>query len=121
MKRISGFFISVLLLLSAWCKAQDTTRYPINEMKGIRIGIDLSKPLLPLMFNGERIGFEGTADMHIKGNIFAVAEAGWLYANLDRKDYHYWENGFYGKLGVDNNLLKSRRPNSNDIVYFGAR
>ena len=121
MRRISGFIISALLLLSVWCSAQDTVRYPINAMKGIRIGTDLSKPLLPLMFNGERIGLEFSADMHIKGNLFAVAEAGWLSVNLDKKDYHYRGSGFYGKLGVDNNLLKSRRPNSNDIVYVGAR
>jgi len=121
MQRISGFIISALLLFSVWCNAQDTIRYPINAMKGIRIGADLSKPLLPLMFNGERMGLEFTADVHVKGNFFAVAEAGWLRANLDKEDYHYLESGFYGKLGVDNNLLKSRRPNSNDIVYAGAR
>ena len=121
MQRISGFIISVLLLLSVWCNAQDTIRYPINEMKGIRIGFDVSKPLLPLMFNGERFGIEATADMHIKGNLFAIAEAGWLRVNLDRDDYHYWENGMYGKAGVDYNLLKSRRPFSNDIVYAGGR
>ena len=121
MQRISGFIISVLLLLPVWSSAQDTVRYPINEMKGIRIGIDISKPLLPLIFKGERIGFEATADMHVKGNFFAVAEAGWLNVNLDRDNYHYKENGLYGKLGVDYNLLKSRRPNSNDIVYAGAR
>ena len=119
--KISGYIISALLLLTVWCHAQDTVRYPVNEMKGIRIGIDLSKPLLPLMFNGERIGFEASADMHIKGNLFATAEAGWLYANLDRENFHYRESGFYGKLGVDNNLLKSRIPYSNDIVYVGAR
>ena len=110
-----------MLLLPVWCSAQDTVRYPINAMKGIRIGIDISKPLLPLIFNGERIGFEATADMHIKDNIFAVAEAGWLYINLNRDNYHYRGNGLYGKAGGDYNLLKSRRPGSNDIVYAGGR
>ena len=121
MQKISKYIISILLLLPVWCSAQDTVRYPINAMKGIRIGIDISKPLLPLMFNGERIGFEATADTHIKGNIFAVAEAGWLYVNLNRDDYHYRGNGLYGKVGGDYNLLKSRRPGSNDIVYAGGR
>ena len=121
MKRISGFIINVLLFLSALCSAQDTVRYPINEMKGIRIGIDLSKPVLPLMYKGERMGFEATADMHVKDDYFAVAEAGWLRVNLNNDEYHYWGNGIYAKAGVDYNLLKSRRPNSNDLVYAGAR
>jgi len=121
MQRISGFIISVLLLLSVWCNAQDTIRYPINEMKGIRIGIDVSKPLLPLMFSGERFGLEAAADMHIKGNLFAITEVGWLNVNLNRDEYHYRANGLYGKLGGDYNLLKSRRPFSNDIVYAGGR
>ena len=90
-------------------------------MKGIRVGVDVSKLILPLIYKGERIGFEATADMHVKGNFFATAEAGWLTVNLDREQYHYRANGLYGKLGTDYNLLKSRRPYSNDIVYVGGR
>ena len=67
------------------------------------------------------MGFEATADMHIKGNMFGVVEAGWLYANLERPDYHYKQYGVYGKLGIDYNLLKPKVPNSNDIVYGGVR
>ena len=109
------------LLLPMLSNAQDTIRYPINAMKGIRVGVDFSKFFLPVIYKGERTGFEATADIHVKGNIFVTAEAGWLNVNLDKEDYHYWGNGMYGKLGVDYNLLKSRRPNSNDIVYFGVR
>jgi len=119
--RISGFIISMTLLLPMLCSAQDTLRYPINPMKGIRVSVDFSKLLLPVIYKGERIGFEAAADVHVKGNIFAAAEAGWLNVNLDKEDYHYRENGMYSKLGADYNLLKSRRPNSNDIVYAGAR
>ena len=107
--------------MPVWCNAQDTIRYSINAMKGIRIGVDFSKLLLPVIYKGERMGFEATADRHIKGNMFASTEAGWLNVNLNREDYHYRQNGVYGKLGVDYNLLKSRRPYSNDIVYAGAR
>ena len=121
MQRISGFIISLALLLPIWCNAQDTVRYPINAMKGIRIGVDVSKPLLYFMYNGERIGFEAMADKHIKGNLFATVEAGWLNINLNKSDFHYRANGLYGKAGADYNLLKSRRPNSNDIVYAGGR
>ena len=122
MQKTSGFIISILLLVSAWCSAQDTVRYPINAMEGIRIGVDVSKLLLPVIHKGERIGFEAAADMHIKGNFFAVTEAGFLHINLDRDTaFHYKSNGVYGKLGADYNLLKSRRHNSNDIVYIGAR
>ena len=104
------------------CNAQDTLRYPINAMKGIRIGFDASKLLFPLIYNGERKGFEVTVDKFIKGDVFATLEAGWLKVNLDRQpDYIYTGNGLYGKLGVDLNLLKSRVPDSNDIIYGGVR
>ncbi len=74
------------------------------------------------MYDNERMGFEATADMHVKGNFFAVAEAGWLRVDLDRDTaYHYKSNGFYAKVGIDYNMLKSRRPHSNDILYFGFR
>jgi len=121
MRKTSGYIISILLLLSALCGAQDTTRFPINEMKGIRLGIDNSKLIFPLIFKGERIGFEVTADMHVKGNFFAVTEAGWLNVNLKRPDFHYKQNGVYGKVGIDYNLLKQRRPYSNDIFFAGVR
>ena len=122
MQRISGFIISILLVLPVWCSAQDTIRYPINEMKGIRVGVDISKLLLPVMYSGKRIGFEATADMHVKGNFFGVAEAGWLRVKLDIDTaFLYKQNGFYGKVGIDYNLLKSKRPYSNDILYAGVR
>ena len=121
MQKISGFIISVALLISALCSAQDTVRFPINEMKGIRIGIDASKLILPVIYAGERVGFEATADMHIKSNFFGIAEDGWLNVKLNKHDFSYKGNGFYGKIGTDYNLLKSRRPFSNDIVYGGAR
>ena len=111
----------MLLMLCAFCSANDTIRFPINAMKGIRIGGDFSKPLLLAMHKGERFGLEATADRHIKDNMFAAAEAGWLWVNLNRETFHYRQNGVYGKIGVDYNLLKQRRPNSNDIVYAGAR
>jgi hypothetical protein len=121
MRKISGFFISVLMPVSLWCSAQDTLRYPINDMKGIRIGIDMAKFVLPAISHGERKGFELSGDMHVKGNFFAVAESGWLNVNLRDTAFHYRSNGFYGRLGIDYNLLKSRRPGSNDLFYAGFR
>ncbi|MDR0815323.1 MAG: DUF6048 family protein [Bacteroidales bacterium] len=121
MRKISGFIISALLLLPVWCSAQDTTRYPINDMKGVRVGIDLSKLALPVIYSGRK-GFEVSVDAHIKKNFFAIAEGGWL--NVDLKNdtaFHYKSNGYYGKFGIDYNLLKSRRPYSNDLLYAGVR
>ncbi|MDR2036423.1 MAG: DUF6048 family protein [Bacteroidales bacterium] len=121
MKKISGFIISLALSLPLLCNGQDTTRYPINEMKGIRIGIDLAKLAFPFIYDKERVGFEVSVDKFIWKNIFGVAEVGWLDVDLDRDTYHYQLNGLYGKLGIDYNLLKSRRPFSNDLFYAGFR
>lgn len=105
--------------MASW--AQDTIRYPINPMKGVRIGIDVAKLALPLMYSGDRYGFEATVDVHIKKNFFATVEGGWLEANINKEEYRYHSSGYYGKLGADYNVLKSRVPNSNDIFYVGAR
>ena len=129
MMRISRYIISFVVLLSvlrmqytpAMCNEQDTTRIYINPMKGIRIGVDFSKFLYPFIYNWERTGFEATADMHIKKNLFGAVEAGWLYINLNRTDYLYKQYGFYGKFGIDYNLLKQKVPGSNDILYGGVR
>lgn len=121
MRKISGLFISVLTSISVWCGAQDTVRYPINAMKGIRAGIDVAKTALPLIYHNERKGFEISVDRYVKGNFFAVAEGGWLNVNLRDTAFHYRSNGFYGRLGIDYNLLKSRRPGSNDLFYAGFR
>ena len=106
-----------------WCNGQDTVRYPVKPMKGIRVGIDVSKPFLPLMYGNERMGFEAAADVYVAKNLFAAAEAGWMRIDLDKGDtaYHYRSNGMYAKAGVDYNMLKARHPYSNDMVYVGFR
>lgn len=122
MRKISGFIISLFLLVPVFCKGQDTIRYPIHAMEGIRIGFDISKPLLPFMYDNERFGIEASADMHIKGNFFGIAEAGFLRIDLDRDTaYHYKSNGVYAKAGIDFNLTKSRIPYNNDSFYAGVR
>ena len=67
------------------------------------------------------MGLGVTADMHIKGNFFGTAEAGWLKVNLNKTDFRYRAEGYYARAGADYNMIKSRRPFSNDIVYAGAR
>jgi len=121
MQKISGYITNVLLIISALCNAQDTIRFPINEMKGVRLGIDVSTVPFMIATNLERIGFGLSADMHIKGNFFGVAETGWMKVNLEKSNYRYDTEGYYGRLGIDYNLLKPRRPNSNDIFYAGLR
>ena len=120
-RKISGFIISLALLNCVLANAQDTIRYPVNAMKGVRIGFDVSKFAMPLIYKGNPLGIEVTADVHVKDNFFATAEAGWVKLELQMPDFRYWSSGYFGKLGTDYNLLKSRRPFNNDIVYGGLR
>ena len=122
MKKISRYIISLaLLLLPVICYAEDTIRYPVNEMKGVRVGVDFSKFVFPFLFNYERSGFEASVDVHVSKNMFAIVEAGWLHVNLARTDFLYKQFGTYGKIGIDYNLLKHKVPNINDMVYGGVR
>jgi hypothetical protein len=46
-------------------------------MKGIRVGMDLSRPFQKYWNNGDRYGSELSFDMELWPNLFPVFETGW--------------------------------------------
>ncbi|HYH56491.1 MAG TPA: DUF6048 family protein [Anseongella sp.] len=140
MKRISSCIFS-LLLLSLGLAAQDTPRaVPADttalteeetprprrvdtipwERSGLRVGIDLLKPILSFM-NDQPQGAEFSLDYEIKKNYFAVVEGGWQQMELDEVRYNYATDGIFGRLGVDYNFMKRMRPRSSEMAYVGFR
>ena len=90
-------------------------------MKGIRIGLDLSRPFQSYWNKGDRRGEEAFADVEIKPNIFTVAEAGWEKLKIDQEFTKYHSAGSYLKIGLNYNLLQAQDKQDKDILYVGCR
>jgi len=135
--RMLKYFTSVFFLLSSWVSmAQDT---PVADQKdsieyrqiyGIRVGVDLSRPLRTLL-DEDYQGFEIMGDLRITYRLFAAAELG--NEKLSRAEklgsdsnpnqfeiYDYETSGSYLKLGVDLNTYENWYGMNNSI-YIGGR
>lgn len=89
--------------------------------EGPRIGIDLSRFLLPLMQDAKRNGWEIQADIPYKGNWFPTVEIGSQQYDDQRDEFHYKNSGAYARLGVDMNIVKFESLKDHDMVFLGAR
>lgn len=139
MKKILSCTFS-LLLLCLGLAAQDTTAVvPADtlaeaqeppkprridtipwERSGLRVGIDLLKPILSFV-NNQPQGAEFSLDYEIKKNYFAVIEGGWQQMELDEIRYNYATDGVYGRLGIDYNFMKRTKRMSAEMAYVGFR
>ncbi len=119
MNKISQYIFTFLLLSPIFCLSQDKTdewRY-----NGPRIGIDLSRFLLPALQKGDRHGWEIQGDIPYKGNYFPTLELGMQWFDDREAGFHYMNNGAYGRLGVDINIEKFQSLQDYDIVFVGVR
>jgi len=89
--------------------------------EGPRIGMDLSRFLMPYMQAGKRNGWEIQADVPYKGNWFPTFEFGMQWFDDQRDGFRYKNNGTYARLGVDMNIVKFESLKDHDIVFIGAR
>ncbi len=89
--------------------------------EGPRIGVDLSRLLLPYLQDAKRSGWEIQADIPVKGNLFPTFETGMQWFDEERDNFRYKNNGPYARLGLDLNILKFESLSDDDIVFVGAR
>jgi hypothetical protein len=122
MMKISGYFFSLLLLCSvASAYAQDSIKHDIAFMHGWRLGVDVSRLALPLLYDDGRVGMEFTLDKQISRNGFVTAEAGALRMDSKEPGYTYKLDGMYLRLGYDRNIIRFREIGLRDVVYVGMR
>ena len=113
-------FILILLFISPnVCFAQKQTQQWRYE--GPRVGIDLSRFLLPYFQSGSRHGWEIQGDMPYKGNWFPTVEMGMEWFDDKKEKFHYLSNGVYGRAGVDLNIAKFESLKDHDLLYLGIR
>lgn len=117
-KTLRSIFIFLLLspLAGFGQKKSEVWRY-----EGPRIGLDVSRFLMPYIQKSTRSGFEIQADYPYKGNFFPTIEIGYLSVNDDNENFHYINKGPYGRIGVDVNINKFESLSDNDLVFVGMR
>lgn len=117
---ISFLFFWVFVNLNAQEKEEtknDTLQY--KTAYGLRLGIDLSKPVLQAI-NSDYSGLEFVADYRISKNWYIAAEFG-TEQNRTKEDYlTAYSEGSYIRLGVNNNVYKNWLDMNNEI-FTGFR
>lgn len=89
------------------------------EQYGLRVGIDLSKPVRSLL-DDDYQGVEIKADFRFMGNFYLAAELGNEQQATEEQTVSSFAKGSYGKLGVDYNVYNNWEGMQN-LIYVGAR
>lgn len=82
---------------------------------GIRLGIDISKPIR-MLTDPDYKGLELVGDYRLSRNLFVAAELGNETKKITRDAVHFETSGSYLKLGVDYNLYNNWKGMDNLIV-----
>lgn len=122
-------FTFILCLLSAISVGQEEPKKKVKpkrvdhyiHMKGLRFGMDVTRPFQDLWTKGNRYGTEFSADMEIWPNLFPVFETGYEALKMKTNYVDYSSNGSYSRLGMDYNFLQAQHADDKDILYVGLR
>jgi len=111
------FFISIFCLLGIESSnaqtATDTVTY--KERYGLRVGIDLSKPLRSIL-QDEYSGLELLGDYRIYKDYYLAAEVGNEQMDLFEENLSVSAKGSYIKLGADYNAYENWAGMENAII-----
>lgn len=122
-KRMYRYSFNILLLIfTAVTFAQqastlDTVTY--KEKYGLRVGIDLSKPVRSFL-QDDYAGFEIVGDYRVYDNFYAAAEIGAEKLKFEDDNIKAVSNGSYIKLGADYNAYDNWQDMQNSI-FVGIR
>ena len=112
------FFISFFVSATIYAQQKKDT-VKTKESYGLRVGIDLSKPLISFL-EPESKGLELVGDIRILRNYYAAVELG-FEDKTSKEDYlNYTTKGSYIKAGVNYNAYKNWKGMTNEI-YIGVR
>lgn len=121
------YFISIFLITYSFVGfSQDETagEFPKDTIDykqpyGIRLGIDLSRPLLTFL-NDDYTGFEIVGDYRVTYKLYVAAELGNEKKTKQEDLYNFTTSGSYLKLGVDYNTYENWYG-MNNSVHMGGR
>ena len=127
MKILSFTFILCLIASISFGQAEPKKKYKPKRtdqyihMKGIRFGMDVTRPFQDLWTKGNRYGNEFSADMEIWPNLFPVFETGYEVFKIKTSYVDYSSNGSYSRIGIDYNLLQAHTEKDKDVFFIGLR
>lgn len=109
------FFINIfsLQLQAQEEKAVDTV--PKIKYNALRIGIDVSKPLIS-QFNDDLQSFELIGDFRFSKKYYAAVELGYADKNTSEDYLNFTTKGSYIKLGVNFNAYENWKGMNNEIL-----
>jgi hypothetical protein len=114
------------LLIAVFVSLLAGTHTPVRAQKsasdtvlsnGLRIGFDVGRIANYYLQNRNFFSLEASADVGYQ-RWLGVAELGYATITKEREQrYAYSGNGFFGRIGVERNLLKG----GDDVVFWGLR
>ncbi len=114
-------FAFILTLLISTLPVSSQTKASPWRYEGPRVGMDLSRYLLPYMSSAKRNGWEIQADFPYKGNFFPTVETGMQWFDDTHSTFRYKNNGAYARVGIDMNISKFESLKDHDFVFVGFR
>ncbi len=117
---ILKFYISCcFLLIGSFISAQKIDSVKTKESYGLRVGFDVSKPIIQA-FNKDFSGFEISGDFRFAKKYYLAAEIGYA-EKLTKEDYfNFNAKGSYIKVGANYNAYKNWLDMRNEI-FVGFR
>jgi len=91
------------------------------RLKGLRFGMDVTRPFQYLWTKGDRYGTEFAGDLEIRPNLFPVFESGYEFMKIKTAYVDYSGQGSYSRFGMDYNFLQAENKNDKNILYGGFR
>lgn len=113
------FFISMLLTSVVVNAQQEKDTLTSQDILGLRIGIDISKPIIGLIKDDAK-GFEIVADARVYKNFYAAIEFGHDNVTTIEDYLDFTTEGSYVKFGGNYNAYENWKGMTNEI-YVGAR
>ncbi len=113
------FFISILFTVTVNSQAKEQDTIKNKEKYGLRIGVDLSKPINSF-FQTETKGLELVSDVRVLRNYYAAVELGFLEKTTNEDYLNFTTKGSYIKAGFNYNAYENWIGMNNEI-YVGLR
>ena len=112
-------FIISFFAISTINAQQKTDTIKTRESYGLRVGVDLIKPIISYLEDGSK-RLELVGDIRILRNYYAAVELGYE-DKISKEDYlNFTTKGSYLKAGVNYNAYKNWKGMTNEI-YAGVR
>ena len=111
------FIISILTSISIYSQEKDTLKIKTNY--GLRVGIDISKPIISVI-EDNHTGFEIVTDFRFSNRFYAAVEFGFSDKTTQEDYLNFSTKGTFIKAGANYNAYKNWIGMNNEI-YVGVR